>query len=153
MPATIVAGDPRSTAGTTPYAEDLTPFQRRLSLICRCVAAGIMLETLWFKFTGHPESVWIFTKMGMESWWRYGQGIWELAASILLFVPRGLWLGCLLSLGAMSAAILSHFAVLGIAIQGDGGLLFGMACTAWLASFVATWLHQQSIPHITRLDD
>ncbi|MBL9135749.1 MAG: hypothetical protein JNK85_07770 [Verrucomicrobiales bacterium] len=153
LPTAVVAGDPRYTAGMTPYEEDLTPFQRRLSAVCRWVAAVIMLETLWFKFTGHPESVWIFSKMGMESWWRYGQGFWELAASVFLFLPRTIWLGCLLALGAMSAALLSHFAVIGIEVQGDGGLLFGMGVIAWLTSFVATWLHQQSIPYITRLDD
>lgn len=153
IPTVIAADDERFTAGMTQYEEDLTPAQKRLSWVCRIIAAGIMVETLWFKFTGHPESVWIFSRMGMESWWRYGQGLWELAASILLFVPRLTWLGSLLSLGAMSAAVLSHLTVIGIEVQGDAGLLFAMGVTAWVASFIAVWLHQQSIPYVTRLDD
>ncbi|HRI12811.1 MAG TPA: DoxX family protein [Verrucomicrobiota bacterium] len=124
-----------------------------VSWICRIIAAGIMLETLYFKFTAHPESVWIFTKMNMEAWGRYGQGVWELLAAVLLLAPRFTWLGAMLTLGAMGAAILSHIAVLGIAIQGDHGLLFGMACTTFLSAFAVLWIHQQSVPHITRLDD
>lgn len=133
--------------------EVLSRRRTAVSLICRIVAAAIMCETLWFKFTGHPESVWIFTQMHLEAWWRYGQGVWELAASVLLFVPRWKWLGAMLTLGAMGAAILSHLAVLGIAVRGDGGLLFGMACTTFVSALTVLWIHQQSIPRITRLDD
>lgn len=133
--------------------EDLGPLARRVSLICRLIAAGIMLETLFFKFTGHRESVWIFTQMNMEAWGRYGQGVWELTASVLFFLPRRAWLGALLTLGAMGAAILSHIAVLGVAVQGDHGLLFSMACTTFLCALAVLWIHQQSIPNIVRLDD
>lgn len=134
-------------------AEDLSPLALRWSWACRLIAAGILLETLYFKFTGHPESVWIFRTMNMEAWGRYGQGIWELAASVLLLIPRTAWLGGLLTMAAMGAAILSHIAVLGIAVRGDHGLLFGMACTTFLAAFLTTWIHQQSIPNIVRLDE
>ena len=127
--------------------------QMLTSRICRFIAAAIMGETLWFKFTAHPESVWIFSQMNMESWWRYGQGVWELLASVLLFTPRLKWLGAMLAAGAMGAAILSHIAVLGIAIRGDHGLLFGMACTTLACSLAVLWIHQQSISRITRLDD
>jgi len=142
-----------TTGDVSDTDEVLSRRRTAVSLICRIVAAGIMCETLWFKFTGHPESVWIFTRMNLEAWWRYGQGVWELAASVLLFVPRWKWLGAMLTLGAMGAAILSHLAVLGIAVRGDGGLLFGMACTAFVSALTVLWIHQQSIPRITRLDD
>jgi putative oxidoreductase len=134
-------------------AENLSQGERRVSLGARILTASILLETLWFKFTGHPESMWIFRQMNMESWGRYGQGVWELTASVLLFVPRFRWVGALLALGAMGSAIASHLTVLGIAIQGDHGLLFGMACTAFLGALATLWIHQQSIPNITRLDD
>jgi putative oxidoreductase len=131
----------------------LTRRELAISWVCRLIAAGIMLETLFFKFTGAPESIWIFTKMNMESWGRYGQGVWELLASVLLLWPRTVWLGCFLTLGAMGAALLSHIAVLGIAVQGDHGLLFAMACTTLATTLVTLWLHQRSIPYITPLID
>jgi putative oxidoreductase len=127
--------------------------QRIASWSCRILAAAIMLETLWFKFTGHPESVWIFQKMNMDPWWRYGQGVWELIAAGLLLWPRTAWLGAILTLGAMGAALLSHATVLGIAIQGDHGLLFGMACTTFVAAMVTLWIHQEQVPNITPLND
>jgi len=125
---------------------ELTRRQTILSWACRVIAAAIMLETLFFKFTGAPESVYIFSKMNLESWWRYGQGVWELIASVLLLMPRTGWAGGVLTLGAIGAAIVSHLTVLGIEIQGDGGLLFGMAWTAFLAGAVVTFLHRREIP-------
>ena len=132
----------------------LTRRELAISWTCRLIAAGIMTETLFFKFTASQESVWIFTKMNMEAWGRYGQGFWELLASVLLLAsPRTVWLGCFLALAAMGAALLSHLAVLGIAVHGDHGLLFAMACTTFVATLVTLWLHQRSIPHITPLND
>lgn len=125
---------------------ELSRAEAILSWVCRIIAAAIMLQTLYFKFTGAPESVFIFSKMNLESWWRYGQGIWELFASVLLLMPRTVWAGGVLTLGAIGAAIVSHITVLGIAIQGDGGLLFGMACTTFLAGAVVTFLHRREIP-------
>lgn len=133
--------------------DHLEPRALLVSRICRITAAAILCETLWFKFTAHPESVAIFTKMNMEAWGRYGQGAWELTASVLMFTPRLAWLGAMLAVGAMGAAILSHISVLGIAVQNDHGLLFGMACTAFVCSLATLWIHQRSIPSITRLDD
>ena len=133
--------------------EPLSGRRIALSWVCRLIAASIMLETLYFKFTGHPESVWIFSKMHMEPWGRYGQGIWELMASILLFVPSTAWLGAILALGAMGSAIMSHLGVLGIVVQNDHGLLFGMACVTFASSLEVLWIHQRSVPNISRLDD
>ncbi|MCI0363311.1 MAG: DoxX family protein [Phycisphaerales bacterium] len=126
--------------------EVLTRGQLITSWICRVLAAGIMIETLFFKFTGAPESVYIFSKLGLESWWRYGQGIWELIASILLLTPRLGWAGGLLTLGAIGAAIISHITILGIEIQGDGGLLFGIALTAFTCALIVTFIHRHRIP-------
>lgn len=131
----------------------LTRGELIVSWICRGLAGAVMLETLFFKFTGAPESVWIFTKMNMEAWGRYGQGVWELTAAVLLLWPRTVWIGAFLTLGAMGAAILSHIAVLGIAVQGDHGLLFAMGCTCFAAALVTLWMHQRSIPYITPLND
>jgi hypothetical protein len=129
----------------------LTPRQRVVSWICQLIAAGIMIETLFFKFTAAPESVYIFRKMGTEPWWRWGQGIWELLASICLLVLPLRWLGGILTTGAMLAAILSHMTWLGYSIQGDHGLLFCMALITFTCGFTVMILHRHSIPWITPL--
>jgi uncharacterized membrane protein YphA (DoxX/SURF4 family) len=93
----------------------------------RLVAAVILLQTLFFKFTAAPESVYIFTAVHAEPWGRIGSGIVELVASILLLVPATTWMGALLAAGTMSGAIATHLTVLGIQVMGDGGLLFVLA--------------------------
>ena len=95
-----------------------------VSWICRIAAAVILLQTLYFKFTGAPESVYIFTKVGFEPWGRYASGVAELFAAILLLFPRSAWAGALLAAGVMVGAIGSHLTKLGIVVQDDGGLLF-----------------------------
>ena len=141
----------QAASRATAPADTLTPRQRVVSWICQLVAAGIMIETLFFKFTAAPESVYIFRKMGTEPWWRWGQGIWELLASICLLVPRLRWMGGILTTGAMLAAILSHMTWLGYSIQGDHGLLFCMALATFTCGFTVMILHRHSIPWITPL--
>ena len=98
-----------------------------IAWICRVAAAVILLQTLFFKFTAAPESVYIFTKVGLEPWGRIGSGIAELIAAILILVPATTWLGAGLALAVMAGAIFSHLTVLGIVVMDDGGLLFGLA--------------------------
>ena len=100
---------------------------RILDWIFRIIAAVILLQTLFFKFTGAEESVYIFTKLGVEPWGRWASGIIELFVSILLLIPKTAWMGAILGIGVMSGAILSHIFVLGIVVDDDGGLLFALA--------------------------
>src|ERR1700753_3543597 len=109
---------------------------KTVSWICRITAAVILLQTLFFKFTGAPESIYIFTRVHMEPWGRYGTGVTELIASILLLLPRWCWAGALLALGVMGGAIMLHLTVLGIVVRNDGGLLFGLALTVAVCSCV-----------------
>lgn len=132
-------------------ADTLTRKQHVITWICSLIAAGIMIETLFFKFTAAPESVYIFNKMGTEPWMRWGQGIWELFASIGLLWPRMRWAGGILTVGAMSAAILSHLTWLGLSIQGDHGLLFIMAIITFTGGFTVMMIHRYSIPNYTSL--
>jgi putative oxidoreductase len=127
-------------------AETLTRRQQIVCLVCSLVAAGIMLETLFFKFTAAPESVYIFRKMGTEPWMRWVQGVWELLASIGLLVPRWRWAGGILTTAAMAAAILSHMTWLGYSIQGDRGLLFSMALVTFTCGFTVMWTYRHRIP-------
>jgi uncharacterized membrane protein YphA (DoxX/SURF4 family) len=132
-------------------ADTLTRNERIVSWVCCLVAAGIMIETLFFKFTGAAESKYIFSKMGTEPWMRWVQGLWELLASIGLLWPRMRWAGGILTTGAMLAAILSHLTWLGYSIQSDRGLLFGMAITTFSCGFTVLMLHRDSIPNYTRM--
>jgi hypothetical protein len=116
----------------------------------RIVAAVILLQTLFFKFTAAPESVYIFTKVGAEPWGRIGSGVVELIAAILLLTPRYSWLGSILAMGMMLGAIGSHLTVLGIEVMGDKGLLFGLAIVVFVASSANLVLHRTEIPIVGR---
>lgn len=121
-----------------------------LSWVLRFAAAAILLQTLYFKFTGAPESVYIFTKVGMEPWGRIGSGVVELVAAILLLTPRFTWAGSVLAIGMMGGAILSHLTILGVEVEGDKGLLFGLAVIVFLAAGVNLFLHRTEIPVLGR---
>ena len=105
-----------------------------LGWIFRVAAAVIMLQTLFFKFTASEESVYIFSKLGIEPWGRIGTGIMELVASVLILIPRTKAVGALLAVGIMAGAIISHVLFLGIVVQNDGGLLFGYACLVFVSA-------------------
>lgn len=117
-----------------------------LSWLLQVVVAVILVQTLFFKFTGAEESVFIFTTLGAEPWGRIGSGLVELAASILLLMPRTAVYGAILALGTMAGAIMSHLTVLGIDIQGDGGLLFTLALLVFAASGTIVIIRRAELP-------
>ena len=119
-----------------------------LSWACRIAAAIVLLQTLFFKFTAAPASVYIFTKVGAEPWGRIGSGIVELIAAVLLLTPRFVWGGAFLAIGVMTGAIISHLTLLGIEVQGDKGLLFALAVIVFVTSLTALVLHRTQIPVI-----
>ena len=119
-----------------------------LDHILRLIIAGILLQTLYFKFTGAEESVYIFTTLGMEPWGRIGSGIVELIAALLLLIPKGNWLGALMALGTVTGAIFFHLTKLGIEVMEDGGLLFILACVVFLGSLFILWKERAHIPVI-----
>jgi putative oxidoreductase len=108
--------------------------------ILKIAVAGILLQTLFFKFTGAPESIFIFSTLQVEPWGRWLSGVMELVASILILVPQTQILGALLAAGVMAGAIVSHLFILGIEVQGDGGLLFGLACVVLICSSIVAGL-------------
>jgi putative oxidoreductase len=116
--------------------------RKYISLALRIIAAVILLQTLYFKFTAQPESVELFTKLGVEPWGRIGTGIIELVASILLLLPSTVLIGALLGMGLMSGAILSHLAVIGIESKGDGGQLFMLAIIVLVSCIIIAVLHK-----------
>lgn len=113
--------------------------------IARLLAALIMLQTLFFKFTGSGESVYIFSMVGMEPWGRIGVGVFELIASVLLLINVTAWVGGGLGLGLMAGAIIMHLTVLGISVQGDGGQLFIYAVIVALCSLYILFVNREKI--------
>lgn len=109
----------------------------------RIVAAVILLQTLYFKFTAHPESVTLFTKLGVEPWGRIGTGVMELITGILLLIPATAFVGALLGMGLMGGAILSHLTIIGIESDGDGGQLFMLALVVMVCCAITVWMHRQ----------
>ena len=119
--------------------------------IVRLVVAGILAQTLFFKFTGAEESVYIFTTLGIEPFGRIGSGIAELIAAILILLPSTIGLGAALSLGVISGALMSHLTILGIEVKGDGGTLFYLALVVFIGSAWLAWNHRKEIPIINTI--
>lgn len=119
-----------------------------ISWALRLIAAGILLQTLFFKFTGAKESVYIFSTLGIEPWGRILSGVAELIAAVLLLVPATVPYGALLSLGVIGGAIVSHLTKLGIKLPavGDNGELFALAVVVLVCSFVVLVLHRNELP-------
>jgi putative oxidoreductase len=117
-----------------------------LSWVLQVSVAAILLQTLFFKFTGADESVYIFTTLGIEPFGRYASGIAELVASALLLIPGFTPYGALLSLGVISGALLSHLTILGIEVRGDGGLLFALAVIVFIGSLSILALRWRELP-------
>ncbi|MEN9907338.1 MAG: hypothetical protein RLZZ540_479 [Bacteroidota bacterium] len=119
--------------------------------LLRIVVAVLFLQTLYFKFTASSESVYIFSKLGMEPYGRIGSGIFELIAAILVLIPRTVLVGALLGLAVISGAILSHLFVLGIEVQNDGGLLFILALTIFICCAILIYQYKSKIPNLLKL--
>jgi uncharacterized membrane protein YphA (DoxX/SURF4 family) len=108
----------------------------------RILAAIIMLQTLFFKFTAAPESVYIFSQLGMEPWGRIGTGVLELIASLLILYPKTTTLGSVLAMGLMGGAIFFHLTKLGVSVRNDGGQLFIYALLVFISSAILLFIYR-----------
>ena len=126
---------------------------RTLEMLLRIVTAVILLQTLYFKFSGHPDAIHIFTSIGMEPWGRYGIGVIELIAGIMFFLPN-LWrFAAFITVGLMLGAISFHlFTPLGIVVayggHSDGGQLFAMAVVTLIFSSIL--MYRANLPELYR---
>jgi uncharacterized membrane protein YphA (DoxX/SURF4 family) len=125
--------------------------KRIFSWVLRLIAAFIMVQSLFFKFSAAPESIYIFSTLGMEPWGRIGTGVIELIASVLILIPRTTWLGALIGIGTMSGAIFFHLTKLGVEVQGDGGQLFIYAVITLVNCILLAWLEWNQISKMYRL--
>jgi putative oxidoreductase len=119
--------------------------QQITGIVLRVIAAVILLQTLWFKFSGHPESVALFTKLGVEPWGRIFTGVVELIAGILLLVRPTAIYGAFMAIGLMTGAIAAHVFIIGIESAGDGGQLFLLACVVLCTSVLAVFLYRKDL--------
>jgi hypothetical protein len=131
----------------------LSRTQNVVSWGLQLLVAIILLQTLFFKFTGAEESKYIFSTLlgDKEAVGRIGSGVIELITAALLLYPRTAWLGALLALGTASGAILSHLTKLGVVVKDDGGLLFALALTVFVGSVVVLFLHRSELPFVGRI--
>jgi len=116
----------------------------------RLIAAVILLQTLFFKFSASEESVYIFSTVGMEPWGRIGSGIAELIASILILYPRTTWMGAALGIAVMSGAIFFHLTKLGIVVKNDGGQLFIYAILVFISCFGLLVIYKNDVFRIVK---
>ena len=118
---------------------------KKIILILRIAVSMILIQTLRFKFTAHPDSVYIFETVGLETFGRIGIGVLELIAGILLLVPKTVWMGALLSLGLMAGAIMIHLTQLGIEVKNDGGTLFYTALIIFIFSGIVLYFERKNV--------
>ncbi|RIV32979.1 DoxX family protein [Flagellimonas lutimaris] len=121
-----------------------------LNLALRIVPAAILLQTLYFKFSAAPESVYIFETLGLEPYGRIGLGIIELIVAILILIPKTTWLGALMGIAIMCGAIFSHLTKLGIVVQNDRGTLFILALITFIFCIILAWTNRNQIPYLNK---
>lgn len=115
------------------------------SWILRLIAVFLMVQSLFFKFSAAPESVYIFSTLNMEPWGRIATGVVELVASALILVPRTTWMGGLVGAGTMAGAIFFHLTKLGIEVNGDRGQLFLYAVITFVSCVLIVFIERSKI--------
>ncbi|HXA02436.1 MAG TPA: hypothetical protein VNW99_10640 [Cytophagaceae bacterium] len=123
---------------------------KAMTWVMQAIAALIMLQTLFFKFSGAEESIYIFTIVGMEPWGRYGSGVVELIASILLMIQSLAWLGAVVGAGIMTGALFFHLTILGIQVKGDHDQLFAYALIAFICCLGILWMRRKEVLYINK---
>lgn len=122
--------------------------QKTIEWVLSIVSAIILLQTLYFKFTAAPESVYIFKAVGMEPTGRIGSGVVELIAGVLLLIPSVRVYGALVGAGVISGALFFHLTKLGIEIMNDGGQLFFYALVVFVSCLIILFFRRREIPVI-----
>lgn len=120
--------------------------KQHILLALRIIVAVILIQTLRFKFTAHPDSVYIFETIGLEPFGRIGIGVLELIAGLLLLFRKTAWAGALLTVGLMAGAIMMHLTQLGIEVRNDGGVLFYTALATFIMAFILLVNYRKELP-------
>lgn len=126
----------------------MTTNKKNIILIIRIIIAVILIQTLRFKFTAHPDSVYIFTEAGLEPYGRIGIGVLELIAGILLLIPKTIWVGAITTIGLMFGAIFMHITKIGVIVNNDNGVLFITALLTLVLSTIVLYSYRSDIPFV-----
>lgn len=126
----------------------MTTNKKNIILIIRIIIAVILIQTLRFKFTAHPDSVYIFTEAGLEPYGRIGIGVLELIAGILLLIPKTIWVGAITTIGLMFGAIFMHITKIGVIVNNDNGVLFITALLTLVLSTIVLYSYRSDIPFL-----
>jgi uncharacterized membrane protein YphA (DoxX/SURF4 family) len=119
--------------------------------LLRIIAALILLQTLFFKFSGAEESIYIFSAIGMEPWGRIGTGVLELIAALLILYPLTTAIGAALGMGLMAGAIFFHLTKLGIVVKDDGGLLFTYALVVFISCAILLIVYRKDLMNMIQM--
>jgi uncharacterized membrane protein YphA (DoxX/SURF4 family) len=145
-------------------------FKRHGHWLLTLYVAFVFIQSLFFKFTGSPETVYIFqgkldpwaASLGFPGVFAPGGlfsakvvGSFELIASVLLLAGAFIAsqrvvqvLGAAMGLGVISGALFFHLCTpLGVAVvntdgSSDGGELFTLACGVWVACALLLWIRR-----------
>ncbi|WP_298533489.1 DoxX family membrane protein [uncultured Algibacter sp.] len=120
--------------------------KKYIPLVLRIIVSVILIQTLRFKFTAHPDSIYIFEKVGLEPLGRIGIGIIELIAGILLLIPKTVWIGATLTIGIIGGAIIMHLTKIGIEVNNDNGTLFYTAIITFIFAGIILYFNRAQIP-------
>jgi hypothetical protein len=120
-------------------------YKIQISWIAQIIAAIILFQTLFFKFTGAQESVALFTKLGIEPFGRYAAGTMELVTVILLLSKKTAWIGAIIGIASMCGAIMAHLTKIGIESNGDGGLLFLLAIVTLICCLIVAYIRKSDL--------
>jgi uncharacterized membrane protein YphA (DoxX/SURF4 family) len=121
-----------------------------LERITAIIAAILFLQSVYFKFIAAPGSIFIFTEIGIEPYGRILIGILELIVALLLVFRKTSLLGAILGLGFILGAIFTHLFVLGIEVQNDGGVLFGMAIVVLISCIINIAVQSEKLGQIIK---
>ena len=119
---------------------------KSISLAIRIIISVVLIQTLRYKFTAHPDSIYIFSKVGLEPVGRIGIGVLELIAAVLILIPKSIWTGAVITVGIISGAVFMHLTILGIEINQDHGKLFYTALVILILSLIICWNQRKNIP-------
>ncbi len=117
---------------------------KAISWIAQIIAAVIMGQTLFYKFTGHPQTLEIFQEELNMPNGHYIIGALELLACILLILPQSVVYGAILGAGLMTGAIIAHITKLGW--EGERGALGLYAVLTLTSCLVVLIVRRRQIP-------
>jgi len=124
----------------------MKPAQQIISWILQLCIIAMLAPAAYFKLTAHPESIAIFSQLGMEPAGRYIIGFLEAAACGLLLTPNSAAYGAILSLGIMLGAVIAHLTKIGFSD------LFSYSSVALIVcASVIIYLRRKQIKSIARM--